>query len=223
MSLGERPTNNVSAGPWLGLLDSTLDRATNLKVARASDGPTTDVDLVVALRTRAAGARRDVVHRYGGHVRAILVRLLGADDTERADLLQDVFVRVFEGIDHLESAESFKAWLSRITVFVAREHIRRKRRWRWMMPFGDPPDTPSATAGESTREAVRCVYAALDRLPVDERLVFALHLVQGLELGEIAPMCGMSYATARRRLARARRRFTKQAARFEALHPWIGQ
>lgn len=207
-------------------LDGGLDRSAHLRLAISPDTHGADVALDVALaeglRARSPGARRDVVRRYGGHVRAILLRLLGGDDQERADLLQEVFLRVFEGIDQLDAPESFKGWISRITVFVAREHIRRVRRRRWITLFSDPPDIPSpSTPGEGVREAVRCVYAALERMPVDERVVLALFTLHGLDLREIAPMCGMSYATARRRLASARRRFSKLAARYEALGPWL--
>ncbi|HXI54589.1 MAG TPA: sigma-70 family RNA polymerase sigma factor, partial [Polyangia bacterium] len=153
--------------------------------------------LVADLRARSPEARRALVRQYGGFVRTILIRLLGAGDPERADLLQDVFLRVFEGIDSLQRPEALQAWLARIAVFVAREHIRRQRRRRWLVFFAEPPDTPAPGApNEGTREAVRCVYALLDRLPVDERLVLALHAFEGMELREIAPMCGLSYATA---------------------------
>jgi RNA polymerase sigma-70 factor (ECF subfamily) len=205
-----------------GSLEEGLNRAVNLKLTAEPDDDRTDAGLVAGLSARTPGARREVVRRYGGHVRAILVRLLGGGDPERADLLQEVFLRVFEGIDQLDQPEKFKAWLSRITVFVAREHIRRVRRRRWMTFFGDPPDTASpSTAGEGVREAIRCVYAALEAMPIDERLVLALFTFHGMELREIAPMCGMSYATARRRLASGRRRFSKLAGRYEALEPWL--
>jgi RNA polymerase sigma-70 factor (ECF subfamily) len=65
------------------------------------------------------------------------------------------------------------------------------------------------------------VYAALNAMPVDERLVFTLHNLHGLELRDAAPMCGLSYATARRRLNSAQQRFLKLAGRYEALRPWM--
>jgi RNA polymerase sigma-70 factor (ECF subfamily) len=163
-----------------------------------------------------------LVRRYGGLVSTILVRLLGASDSSQADLLQDVFLRAFEGIDQLEHPDALKSWISGIAVFVAREHIRRARHRRWLSFSADPPDSPALnSANEGVREAVRCVYALLERMPVDERLVLALHTFEGMELQEIAPLCGLSYATARRRLKSARRRFAKLARRCESLIPWM--
>jgi RNA polymerase sigma-70 factor (ECF subfamily) len=65
------------------------------------------------------------------------------------------------------------------------------------------------------------VYALLDRLPVDERIAFALHEVDGMDLAEVAAACGVSVPTVRRRLARAARRFFSLAATCEALSPWV--
>jgi RNA polymerase sigma-70 factor (ECF subfamily) len=201
-----------------------VEPARHLKLA-VSDDAAANAALVADLRARHPGARRELVRRFGGLVRTILVRLLGAGESERADrqdLLQDVFLRAFEGVDQLERPEALRAWLSRIAVFVAREHIRRMRRRRWLSFFGDPPDAPApGTAGEGVREAVRCVYALLARMPVDERMVLALHAFEGMELQEIAPLCGLSYATARRRLKSARLRFARLARPCEALDPWM--
>lgn len=211
----------LSAVPGLESLDEAVEHARHLRLT-AADDTTADADLVAGLRARLPSARREVVRRFGGLVRTILIRVLGAGDTERVDLLHDVFVRVFEGIATLERPDALKAWIGRIAVFVAREHMRRNRRRRWLSFFDDPPDAPSpAVAGEGVREAVRCVYALLARMPVDERLVLALHAFEGMELQEIAPLCGLSYATTRRRLKSARRRFAKLARPCEALHAWM--
>ncbi|HEY0712617.1 MAG TPA: sigma-70 family RNA polymerase sigma factor, partial [Polyangia bacterium] len=160
-SVGDRPARCkfVSAVDALRSLDPDLERAAQLKVAHRDDGPGGDAALVARLRAHVAGARRDVVRLYGGSVRAILIRVLGANDPERADLMQEVFLRVFAGLDTLDDPQAFRAWVSRIAVLVAREHIRRRQRQRWFMRFGEPPDVPAAIAGEGVREAVRSVYA----------------------------------------------------------------
>ena len=50
---------------------------------------------------------------------------------------------------------------------------------------------------------MRAVYRVLDELPVDDRLAFTLHHIEGEKLEVVARLCRCSCATAKRRIARA--------------------
>lgn len=182
---------------------------------------TEDQRLVAGLRNREAWAAAALVDRHGPHVRRVLVRVLGADDGEHRDLLQEVFTRAFAGIGRLAEAGALKAWLTHIAVFTAREAIRRRRRRRWLWFVDELPEREAVCADPELREAAQAVYRVLDRLPVDERIPLALRLLEGMELEATAAACGMSVATVRRRLARAEDRFYRLAREHEALAPWI--
>jgi RNA polymerase sigma-70 factor (ECF subfamily) len=71
------------------------------------------------------------------------------------------------------------------------------------------------------RDALRATYAALDALPADERVAFALRFIDGMELTEVAAACETSLATIKRRLARAEDRFEAEARKHPALEAWI--
>jgi RNA polymerase sigma-70 factor, ECF subfamily len=189
--------------------------------AGAAPDPADDARLVAGLRGREPWAAAALVERYGAAVRRVLLRVLGTNDSEAADLLQEVFVAAWEGIGRLEDPHALGAWLTRIAVFTARGAIRRRQRRRWLTFFGDVPEPEAPWAGPDLREAARCVYRVFERMPVDERLPFALRVLDGMGLEETAAACGMSLATVRRRLARAERRFFKLAREYEALAPWM--
>src|SRR5207237_9940911 len=113
--------------------------------------------------------------------------------------------------------------LTQIAVFTARKALRRRQRRRWLTfldKVPEPVETGSA-AGTDVQEAAGCVYRIFERMPVDERLPFALRMLDGMDLEGTAAACGMSVATVRRRLMRAERRFYKLARQFEALGPWL--
>jgi RNA polymerase sigma-70 factor (ECF subfamily) len=108
-------------------------------------------------------------------------------------------------------------------VFTARGAIRYRRRRRWLS-FLDTlpePDPGPRWAGADMQEAAGCVYRIFDRIPVDERLPYALRVLGGLDLEETANACGTSLSTVRRRIAKAERRFFKLAREYEALGPWL--
>jgi RNA polymerase sigma-70 factor (ECF subfamily) len=180
-----------------------------------------DAQLVVALRAGETWAVSELVARYGSHVRRVLFRVLGTGDNEHADLFQEVITAAWENIGKLADASALKAWLTRIAVFTARNVLRGRRRRRWLSLFDEVPDVEATWAGPELREAARAVYQILDRFPLDERIPFALRMLEDLDLDATAHACGMSVATLRRRMIRANRRFFKLARQYEVLAPWL--
>jgi RNA polymerase sigma-70 factor (ECF subfamily) len=181
-----------------------------------------DRALVKALLDGHRAAKAELFDRYAPHVERILIRILGHDH-ELADLLHEVFARSLAGLGTLEDPSALKGWLTGITVFTARECIRRRVRGRWLRFFApeDLPDIETITTDEETREALRITYALLDRLGPDDRIAFALRFFEGLEIVSIASACGVSINTAKRRIVRAQRRFVALAEREPALKGWL--
>jgi RNA polymerase sigma-70 factor, ECF subfamily len=190
----------------------------------AGDDLAADERLVAGLRAQQPWAVGALCERYGDHVRRVLLRVLGGEDAEHPDLVQEVLVQAWRGIGELRSPAALKAWLTHIAVFRARAAIRRRRRRRWLALFSDlgqVPEVQAVWATSDVREAARAVYGIFDRMPEDERIPFTLRMLEGLSLEETAAACGMSLATLRRRLVRGERRFFKLARDCEALGPWL--
>ena len=119
-----------------------------------------DGELVAALRRGEARARSILVERYEPLVERLVAGALGID-AEIADVVQDVFVAVLEGVRNLKDASALRSWIATLTVFTARGRIRRRRRWRWIR-FVAPeevPEVPVAGPQGETHEAVRATYA----------------------------------------------------------------
>ena len=146
---------------------------------------------------------------------------LSPQDT--TDLHHDVFVRALGSLPRLEDPGALKGWLTMIAVHVARSAIARRRRrsWLWFLPGEELPEVDSGAASGEVRDALRATYAALERLPVDERIAFALRFVDGMELTEVAEACEVSLATVKRRLARACQRFEVEARKDPVLETWL--
>jgi RNA polymerase sigma-70 factor (ECF subfamily) len=180
-----------------------------------------DERLVAALKARLPGSIDALLARHGTHLRRVLTRVLGAHDSEAADVLQDVTVSAWQSIGRLVDARALKAWLTQIAVFTARGVIRRRYRNRWLSFFESVPDAAQPWASPELHEAARAVYRIFDKMPADERIPFALRMLEGLELEATAEACGTSLATVRRRLVKAERRFHKLARQSDALAPWM--
>jgi len=83
------------------------------------------------------------------------------------------------------------------------------------------PEAEARPASDEATEALRRTYLVLDRLPREERIAFALRTIEGMKLEEVADACGVSLATAKRRLARAEQRFLELCRADAVLREWL--
>ncbi|MBI5488948.1 MAG: sigma-70 family RNA polymerase sigma factor [Deltaproteobacteria bacterium] len=156
-------------------------------------------------------------------VERLLMSVLGPD-AELSDLVQQTFLAALRSFPAFRGeAWSLAPWLNRIAVHTARRHIRsrRVRRWLRFAAPGDVPDVPSAVASPAIRAALGRVYSILEHMPADERIALSLRFVGQLELTELAEATGVSLATAKRCLGRARDRFLDLARRDAVLRGWL--
>jgi RNA polymerase sigma-70 factor (ECF subfamily) len=181
-----------------------------------------DSELVAAAVRGERAAQAQIFDRHASHVTRVLARMLGTEG-ELADLVHEVFVMALRDLSRLTEPSALKAWLTAIAVNVARGHIRKRTRRRWLRFFApeDVPDAEAPTADDETREAARATYAVLDKMDAEERIPFALRFIDGMELTEVAAACGVSLATIKRRLARAEAAFVEGARDRAILEPWL--
>ncbi len=156
--------------------------------------------------------------RYAPTVRRVLARILGSQH-DFTDAVHDVFVEALRDIRKLRDPDRLEHWLVGIAVYSARARIRRTTRGRWLT-FRAPEDLPEVVTPEhdaAAAEALRAAYAILDGMDADLRIVFALRFIDGMKLEDVADACGVSLATAKRRIREAERRFRSEAREHEAL------
>ncbi len=166
-----------------------------------------DAELVRLFQRGHADAAIEIYNAHATVAERMLVRMLGYVP-ERVDLLHDVFVRVYEGLDSIRDASSLRSWICGIAVRRAQEHIRERKR-RQTASF---EEHTAWTGDPEVSLTMRRVYALLDRLDADDRAAFVLRRIEGMELAEVASTCGVSLATAKRRIARAEQQFSELAS-----------
>jgi RNA polymerase sigma-70 factor (ECF subfamily) len=148
----------------------------------------------------------EIYRRYCRYVAAVILRLDGRC-SELDDLVQDVFAEAAAGIARLREPDAIKGWLATIAVRTVRRRLRMRRAWRFLgldrhegeIVLVDPRVSPA------DRALLRAVYEVLDQMPVDDRLAFTLHVIEGETLEAVAKLCGCALATAKRRVARGQR------------------
>jgi RNA polymerase sigma-70 factor (ECF subfamily) len=144
-----------------------------------------------------------------------VVRFLGVADSEREDVAQEVFIRVFRHLSSYRAGRSFAAWVYKITANAVHDWRERSRR----VSGGEVPWSDEAEAkvsmteggGEGARAQLASrLEAALASLSERERAVFVLKELEGVETTEVARALGISSITVRRHLGLARERLQKK-------------
>jgi RNA polymerase sigma-70 factor (ECF subfamily) len=173
-----------------------------------NDDVINDVENDVELARRAAGgdvaAYEDLYRRHVGRVFGVCLRMT-RDRGEAEEMVQDVFVRVWDKLHSFKGDSAFSTWLHRVAVNTVIENFRAKARWRERNDAEVDPDTQADNAFAQIAGGDIDLERAIGRLPVQARLVFVLHDVEGNKHREIAEMTGLAVGTCKAHLHRARR------------------
>jgi RNA polymerase sigma-70 factor, ECF subfamily len=140
------------------------------------------------------------------------------NEADARDATQEIFLRAWRNLPELRDPDRFGAWFGRIVVNTCRSAIRGRRRRIVReisveaLPFDGDQLTSGANAHEDRTADLDVLVRALDRLPVMERTLLALHHFENLSLDEIGERIGVPAKTVKSRLFSARRSLERALA-----------
>lgn len=152
-------------------------------------------------------AFESLYHAHASMVLALCRRMTGDNQAAR-ELVQDVFVRAWERLASFRGQSAFGTWLHRLAVNVVLERLRSDKR-RPLATIDEVSLIPTRHEAGASSDARMDIETALSRLPHGSRQIYLLYDVYGYSHDEIAAMLGISAATARVQLWRARRAMLK--------------
>lgn len=153
-------------------------------------------------------AFRELFDRHVAGVHRHLSLLIGPS-ADVDDLVQLVFLNVFQSIARFRGQSAFSTWLFRITINVARQEIRVRGRHRRLSSALTEVSMVRGTSVRQTPEnrlaTWEKVYDVLDQISMKKRETFILYTYEGYSLEEIARLLGSSVSTIGSRLQSARK------------------
>ncbi|MEM7770428.1 MAG: sigma-70 family RNA polymerase sigma factor [Cyanobacteria bacterium P01_E01_bin.6] len=164
----------------------------------------------------------ELVRRYQPHLDKILYHL-APDWTDRADLAQEVWIRVYRNLRRLQEPGKFRSWVTRIATNLFYDELRKRKRVQSPLSLDAPrqaddgemdweiADADPGPAQEiMTREFYDQLREAIADLPEAFRTTIVLREIEGMAYEEIADITGVSLGTVKSRIARARQRLQSQ-------------
>jgi len=134
------------------------------------------------------------IERYENRLFRTAVAIVGCK-AEAEDVVQDVFVKLFEQPPSFESPEHEAAWLVRVTVNLCKSRLRS----HWWRRLTLLDSYPAQTDEEQS------IVKTIITLPSKYRTVLHLFYYEGYSTKEIAGITRQNESTVRNQLTRARR------------------
>lgn len=181
--------------------------------------PSHDADPVLVERISGGdqAAFETLMRRYNGKLFRV-ARAIVKDDADAEDVLQDAYIDAYRHINDFRGGSQVGTWLTRIVINQALMRLRKERRRSVIVPFREPrmddAEQPEANVADRTTESPsgrvlrgeirRILERRIDELPLSFRTVFIMREVEDMSVEETAECLGISSATVRTRLFRAR-------------------
>ena len=139
------------------------------------------------------------------HLRPYLARRV-ASPADIEDLLQDIFVRLHQGLAALRDEERFGGWVYRIANSAIIDLARRRTRTPHVSSNDDLAGSAAPEAGDDGLQADlgECVALFVSRLPSPYRQAITLTELEGLTQKQAAEMLGTSLSGLKSRVQRGR-------------------
>lgn len=171
-----------------------------------------DLELAQRAASGDRAAQRALFHAQRASIHRVLFRILGSN-RDLEDLLQDAFIEIFRALPSFRGDSTLGRWCQTIATRVAYLAISRRR----------PPAVDLALVEDSVaddvdlarnvqiRQVAGRLYAALDRIEAKQRIAFALAVVDGNSLADVAELTGSTVFAVKTRVWRARRSLMQRA------------
>jgi RNA polymerase sigma-70 factor (ECF subfamily) len=193
---------------------------------RATPVSSEESEFVLRLKANEDAAYDELVRVYNTQIFHIAFRML-SDSGDAADVVQEIFLKVFRNINGFKGESSLKTWIFRIALSEILNRLRWwKRRYRHATVSLDEDRDgngngyyvsdarPRPDEALEHREQELAIQEALAKLSSDHRSIVILRDIEGFSYGEIADVLGISIGTVKSRLARARADLKRALIRY---------
>ena len=175
-----------------------------------------DDALVQAARQGELAAFEELVFRHRDQIYARAFSMM-RHEQDAVDLSQEAWIKGWQRLAQFQGDSSFTTWMTRITINLCLDHLRKQKRHRadsieeldedsGGVERHMPVVVVNPTAGLERAEIRKKIDLALEQLTVEHRTVLVLHEFEDMDYKSIAKTVGCSIGTVMSRLFYARRK-----------------
>ncbi|WP_285010934.1 RNA polymerase sigma factor [Pedobacter faecalis] len=154
-------------------------------------------ELLIRLKAGDKQAFESLYHRYKHRIAANLLRLLKSEELAE-EILQDMFVRLWDRRSSINPEQSFRSYLFRVAENKVMDYYRRMARDKRMREKLTAAVSELYSHIEEdifSKENSRLLQEAIDQLPPQRKQVFILCKMEGKSYKEVAELLSISPST----------------------------
>ncbi|HEV3243798.1 MAG TPA: sigma-70 family RNA polymerase sigma factor [Chthoniobacterales bacterium] len=198
---------NLQAAPYSNLEVQSSAKPVAVGVELEPGAPS-DVDLMLGIQSGDADALSQLYDRYNGIVKALTLRIIH-NDTEADDLLQEVFMEIWNQAKNFSAAKGKPlGWMVTLTRRRAIDALRKKQAYARAEERlqAEPEQQPFAWVQNTTEKEIEAgdtrvlMAKVINSLPEAQQQVIELAFFQGMSQREIASNTNIPLGTVKTRL-----------------------
>ena len=166
----------------------------------------THAEIIESCKLGDRSAQFELYRLYAKAMYNVCLRMV-KNETDAEDLLQNSFVDVFSKLHSFQYKSSVGAWMKRIVINNCINFLKSKR-----VKFEELEEGYKLKLTIAEKETLDSSYSvekinqAIYKLPEGYRVVFSLYLMEGYDHKEIGSILGVTEATSKSQLSRAKKR-----------------
>lgn len=161
--------------------------------------------LTERIKSDDIGAFKSLYDLYSRQLLNFILQYL-KETGEAEEILQDVFLSVWEGRKTLQVDKSVKSYLFRIAVNKVYNHLKRRvveRKYQYYLSNNEHTSENNVEDKIYFSELKETIDQILGQLPVQQRRIFRLSRLEGMSHDEIAKKFNISVRTVENQIYRA--------------------
>lgn len=169
-------------------------------------------------------AFRELIEAHQHRVIGTVAKMLG-NESDAADIGQQVFIRIWRSAPRYEATAKFTTWLFKITRNLVFNELRRRKRHPTFSldHIAEEDDRPRQAADQSSKppdtalldeEMQTAIQRAIDELPEVQRMAIVLRRYEDVSYEEIGKILDLSVPAVKSVIFRARTELREKLRRY---------
>ena len=160
-------------------------------------------NLIEACSQNNAAAQRELYNRYSGLMFSICFRYAySRNDAE--DMLQEGFIKIFNGINNFEHKGNFEGWMKKIVVNTCINYLQKNKKLGELLSLESTYQLEYKEESIASKLLGKQVMECLMMMPIGYRTIINLYAIEGYNHKEIGEMLGISEPTSRSQYIRGK-------------------